>query len=239
MRGSQIERGVAQAVSSVALRREAERIARKNEEDVWRRRDTGVQLRKVELERNLVKKEGQEGAVKLLPMDVSNGKGSGVVMTVTDGEESEDVDVGISVSVVGDPDVDVDDARFAVGSSASNEELEDSKRSCLRSRCPKGAGIVSTCISPLVSNSLKCAESAARGATGTSYAEASVTMVTRSVSSDMVIESRSIGRLLPGRGLCGDNCMVKVLVLSTVGLFLPSAATMLRCYLTHCQKAFV
>lgn len=44
-----------------------------------------MQVRKVELERKLVKKDGQEGAVKLLPTDVSNGEGRGVVMTVTEG----------------------------------------------------------------------------------------------------------------------------------------------------------
>ena len=146
----------------MALRRDAERMAWKNDEEVWRRRDTGVQLRKVELERKFVKKAGQEAEVKLLPIEVSNGDGSGVVMTVIEGEESEDVEVGVSVSALEDSDVEDEDSAVEdvegseevdVGSAASDEELVLSKRSCLRSSHLRGGGLVSTWISPLASNS--------------------------------------------------------------------------------------
>ena len=105
-----------------------------------------MQLRKVELERKLVKKDGQEAAVKLLPTDVSNGEGRGVVMTVTDGEKSGDVEVGVLVLVMEDSNVDGEDGPedVDVGSADSDTELVDSKRSCLRSRRSKGAGLVST-----------------------------------------------------------------------------------------------
>ena len=226
-----MESGAAQAVSSVALRSEGDRIARKKDEEVWRSSETGVQLRKVEFERKLVKKDGQEGAVKLLPTEESKGEGSGVVMTVTAGEESEDVDEGMLVFVMEDSNVDIDNASedVDVGSADPDTELVDSKRSCLRSRCSKGAGLVSTCISPLISNSLKCAESSARGATRTSYADAEETITTSSVNTDIVIESRSIGRLLPGRGLSDEEFIAMVPVFSTVRLWLPSALMVLNC----------
>jgi hypothetical protein len=85
MMGWQMESGAAQAVSRVAERREGERMARKNEEEDCSRRETGLQLRKVALERKSVKKREQEGAVKLLPREVSKDTGRGVVMTVTEG----------------------------------------------------------------------------------------------------------------------------------------------------------
>ena len=221
--GPQMESGAAQAVSSVAPRREAERMARKKEEDVWRRSETGVQLRMVELERKLVKKDGQEGAVKLLPTEVSNGEGSGVVMTVTEAMESEDV-VGVSVFMVEDTDVDAEDGckHADVGAAGPDADLVDSRSSCLRSRGPEGGDLVSTCISPLNSSSLKCAESSARDATGASYADAQETIATSSVSSNRLTESGLIGRLLPGRGLCGEVYMAKVRLPSSVRLRLPS-----------------
>jgi hypothetical protein len=73
-------------------------IVRKNEDDVWRSSDTGVQLLKVAFERKVVKKSGHVGEVKLFPRELSNGDGSVVVITVTDGSMMECVVVGVSVS---------------------------------------------------------------------------------------------------------------------------------------------
>ena len=209
MRGEQTESGAEQAVSSVAERREAERMARKNDEEVWRSRETGVQLRKVLLARKLVKKVGHEEEVKLLPIEVSKGEGRGVVITVTEGEELDDVEVGVSVSVDEESEVVVDkDSEVECESeedvdvdSEAELEVPSPKMSCLRSNQFKGAALVSKCISPLASNSLKWSESSARSTKETSYADVHDTRARANIRSDMVIESRSIGRLLPGLGL--------------------------------------
>jgi hypothetical protein len=141
-------------------------MARKNEVDVWRRSDTGVQLLKVELERKVVKKSGHVCEVKLLPIELSNGDGRGVVITVTDGSMVDCVVVGVSVSLEDDAsEVDVD--AWAVEESAVELlELEISEKSsssvsCRRCSQLSGWGLVSTCISPLASSSRKCCESAA------------------------------------------------------------------------------
>ena len=129
--------GAEQAVSRVAESREGDRMARKKEDDVCSISETGVQLRKVELERKVVKKPGQEAAVKLLPTEVSNGEGRGVAMTVMEGAESEEVDVGGSfsdedsdVEADGDESVDVD-----VDSAGSEEVLVVSPKAASRVSC--------------------------------------------------------------------------------------------------------
>lgn len=135
------------------------------------------------------------------------------------------------VFVIDDSDVDVEDGSedVDVGSADLDTELVDSKRSCLRSRRSKGAGLVSRWISPLISNSMTCTESSARGATGTSYADAKETMTTSSANTGMFVDNHSIGRLLPGHGLCDEECIAMVPVFSTVRLWLPPTSTVLRC----------
>ena len=76
---------------------------------------------------------------------------------------------------------------------------------------------------------MKCTESSPRDATGTSYADAQETMTTSSVNSDVVVGNHSLGRLLPGRGLCDKECIAMMPVFTTVRLWLPPASTVLRC----------
>jgi len=108
-----------QAESRVWERRVEERIARKNEALFWRRSEAGTQDRKVVLDKNVVKKVGQEGTVKLLPREVSKGEGSGVVMTVIEANvevervEEEDSLARLSKAVV------VGDRRDVVGTTWS------------------------------------------------------------------------------------------------------------------------
>ena len=66
-------------MSRVRLIRVREWLAWKKLLEFCSRRENGRQLLNVELERNDLKKSGQEGEVKLLPREVSNGRGRGVV----------------------------------------------------------------------------------------------------------------------------------------------------------------
>jgi hypothetical protein len=158
MTGLQIERAAAQEVLRVAVRREGDRMTWKNDEDVWRRSETGVQLRNVELERNLVKKEGHEAAVKLLPNELSKGNGSGVVMTVTDGAVPDVVEVEVALWLSfeeDDGDIVVEAEEWVDEAVVLIEDVEEgdlvvedsavpcSKRSCLLCSQFKGAGLVS------------------------------------------------------------------------------------------------
>ena len=98
-----------------------ERDARKNELEFRSRRDRGVQSLKVWLLRKLLKNVGQDGAVKLLPKDVSKGDGIAVWVSVpVPVPELESVDVGVAdvevalllveleAGAEADPDADVD-----------------------------------------------------------------------------------------------------------------------------------
>jgi hypothetical protein len=131
MRGLQMARGALQAKSRVSLRRVASRSAWKKELLFWRRRETGVQDLKVELLRKVLKKSGQLWAVKLLPREVSNGTGIGVVMTVADGEvavlvvelaDSDATDVP-EIEVVDDESVDDDSETDVVEVGSTSSEL--------------------------------------------------------------------------------------------------------------------
>ena len=131
--------------------------------------DTGVQDRKVLLERKLVKKVGQDVEVKLLPREVSKGDGRGVVMTVVEGavskvvvevgsgdvlEDGMDIEVAVVVTEVSsDEDAEVDAAAGGL------LVLVDSSRTWRLSRPTTGSGLASKCISPLCSSSRKCTES--------------------------------------------------------------------------------
>lgn len=184
------------------------------------------------LARKVEKNKGQEGAVKLLPMEESNGEGRGVVITVTDGELLVDVEVGVSLSfAVEDSDVDEgnDDILVEVpdpdenedecpevdeGRLDSEDELKEPPRlssmgSCLPWSRPRGGGLVSICISPLAASSLKCAESSTRGIPAVSYAAVHEITVRITSSNDMLIENGCVERLLPGRGLCGEECILE------------------------------
>jgi hypothetical protein len=81
MSGEQRARGALQAMSRVSERRVASRSAWKKELLFWRRSEIGEQERKVLFARKEVKKSGQDCEVKLLPREVSNGTGRGVVIT--------------------------------------------------------------------------------------------------------------------------------------------------------------
>jgi hypothetical protein len=121
--------------------------------------------------------------------------------------------VGVSDFVVEeDSEVDVEEDSAKV--DVDEEELDDSPKlwssvSCLRPSQPIGCGLVSICISPLSASSLKCAESSARGTTGASYAETHETVARITTSNDITDGSRSTERLLPGRRLCIEECILR------------------------------
>ena len=156
--------GAAQAASRVELRREGERWAWKKEALFWSRRETGMQERKVVLERKLVKKVGQVVEVKLLPREVSKGLGRGVVITVVEGAVARPVVVVALVDAVADEEgietvleadsVGTEEAED-VEVEVAEELVEDdvSCPTCLLWSSATGSGLVSKCISPRSWNS--------------------------------------------------------------------------------------
>ena len=106
-------------MSRVLVRREPERRARMKLLEVCRRREMGVQERKVLLERKVLKNLEQVGAVKLLPREVSKGEGIGAVISVMEGEGLEDVVVGASV------EEEDEDEGVSVAEEASEEASEE------------------------------------------------------------------------------------------------------------------
>lgn len=92
IKGEQIAREAEQDVSRVSVRMAGERTAWKNERLFWRRREIGMHALNVLFDRKEFRNAGHEEAVKLLPIEVSNGCGR---------------EVAVYVAVA---DVDVDDA---------------------------------------------------------------------------------------------------------------------------------
>lgn len=129
----------------------------------------GTQDWKVELARNVEKKDGQEDCVKLLPREVSNGEGSGVVTTVMEGDIEVDTTVGerlVSVSVaIAGAEVVPAAAETVVGTTSS------SCRFCMYTSRLEGGSERSMWISPLASRSLKNDDSWTRGSICMSYAD--------------------------------------------------------------------
>lgn len=151
-------KGALHAASRVSERRLGSRSARKNELLFCSNKETGMQARKSGLDRNMVKKLGQDWDVKLLPREVSKGEGKGVGMILTVGlvdfvSVGEDVECEFS-------DVEEDAvARLAedIEANVSGDSL-----SC-RSSSLIGVGVggsrVSMWMRPSLSSSLKCKES--------------------------------------------------------------------------------
>jgi len=176
MSGLQIASGASQAESRVWVRRVVERSARKNEFEFCRRSDTGTQDWNVALLRKLEKKVGQDEVVKLVPIEVSNGEGRGVVTTVTEGlieVETAVPEIAVEVSVamanevaaaeeVVEEEEDVVEAApesdVEVASSMLVATLVGTTLSCLRWMCMsriKGGSVRSICISPRAASSWK------------------------------------------------------------------------------------
>ena len=119
-----------------------------------------MQDRKVLLERKVVKKAGQDVEVKLLPREVSNGEGRGVVTTVVevataklvvvvaleDAEADEDIILEVDSETAEEVAVEVEVGAELVG-------IEVSCPTCRLSSSTSGCDLVSKCISPRCSNS--------------------------------------------------------------------------------------
>ena len=144
----------------------------------------GTQDWKVALARKVEKNDGQDDWVKLLPREVSNGEGSGVVTTVMEGDIEVDTTVGerfvfVSVAIAGaevvsaaaDDGAEVMDDDDASSETVVGTTLSSSCRLGMYTSRLEGGSERSMWISPLASSSLKNDDSWTRASICILYAD--------------------------------------------------------------------